>query len=83
MKKHFASLRTIMDKNEQLEVDYYIIDNSFTDEFGLVNSQSFEIHRVRVWVEILGEWVDVSMQYGPIEILINDLIIDDLISLKE
>lgn len=70
--------KTIYNKEETLEVEYTTEDQSFSHEFGIQAHTGYEIISVKVWVSIMDTWVDVTLNYGPIENFVNRLVEKDL-----
>lgn len=70
--------KTIYNKEETLEVEYTTEDQSFSHEFGIQAHVGFNVVRVKVYVELMDKWVDVTLNYGPIEKFVNRLIEKDL-----
>lgn len=47
-------------ENEDIRVDYKIIDESFDHEFGRTRTKGFEIESVYVYVPAIKDWYDVG-----------------------
>ena len=58
-----SKIWTAVDKQERFEVDYYL------------TKDGAQAHRVRVWVDVLDKWIDVSLDYASIENDVNQLIV--------
>ena len=41
-----------------LYIEYELIDDSFTNEFGIEHKQSFKIIECSIYVEALKDWID-------------------------
>lgn len=67
---------TITDKKDLVEVEFVITDDSFSHEFGTQHVTGYEIYKVKVWVEIMDEWIDVTLDYTSIEDYVNRMVED-------
>lgn len=74
----YSTSRTIYDNSGFLEIEYTLTDESFSHEFGTQAHTGYEVVKVKAWVELMDTWIDVTLNYGPIEKFVNRLIEKDL-----
>lgn len=73
-----ARIRLVESDDHVVQVLYYTTDESFSHEFGLQHMTGYEVYKVKVWVDIMQEYIDVTLNYNSISKFVESLVDRDM-----
>jgi len=81
MSKLDLDLGTYTIENDNVIIEYEIIDESFDHAFGTQYQTSFEIKKVEVYIPLVDKYVDMT-HVGDFDAACERLILDDIQSMR-
>ena len=68
-------IKTIMNSEETIEVQYSVKDGSFDHEFGTKILKDYQIHSIKIYVDEVSEWISlININSEKLDLYVIDLI---------